>query len=91
MKSEKVKKFIRDKQVYMLDPRFVGYREVKALGRNNSYRAVELAEQEAEERMRKKAEEAFFSCCHCVLPQYVRNKCETCEAYKSFIQKLNEE
>lgn len=59
MKSEKVKKFIRDKQVYMLDPRFVGYREVKALGRNNSYRAVELAEQEAEERMREKALSAF--------------------------------
>lgn len=53
--------------------------------------AVEIAEQEAEERMRKKAEEAFLSYCYCEEHQYVRKKCENCEAYKSFIQELNEE
>lgn len=53
--------------------------------------AIEIAEQEAEERMREKAEEAFLSYCYCEENRYLRKKCENCEAYKSFIQKLNEE
>lgn len=47
--------------------------------------AVEIAEQEAEERMRQKATEAFLSCCYCEEHQYVHKKCG------NFIQKLNEE
>lgn len=61
------------------------------IDRKAAFEAVELAEQEAEERMRKKAEEAFLSYCYCEEHQYVRKKCENCEAYKSFIQKLNEQ
>ena len=53
--------------------------------------AVELAEQEAEERMRRKAKEAFISCCDCEEFQYDGKKCENCDTYKSFIQKLNGE
>lgn len=52
---------------------------------------VELAEQEAEERMRRKAKEAFISCCDCEEFQYDGKKCENCDTYKSFIQKLNGE
>ena len=51
---------------------------------------AELAEQEAEERMRRKAKEAFISCCDCEEFQYDGKKCENCDTYKSFIQKLNE-
>lgn len=57
-------------------------------------RAVELAEQEAEERMRAKAIDAFKSSC-----KYqdgcgeANRKCDPkqCEDFKLFIQKLNEE
>lgn len=52
--------------------------------------AVVLAEQEAEERMRRKAKEAFISCCDCEEFQYDGKKCENCDTYKSFIQKLTE-
>lgn len=52
--------------------------------------AVELAEQEAEERMRAKAIEAYCQDCGC----RVENKCgiesNSCIAFRAFIQKLNE-
>lgn len=54
-------------------------------------KAVECAEQEAEERMRQKAIEAFcdecacFEACICCLPAGV------CDRQNNFIQKLNEE
>lgn len=52
--------------------------------------AVELAEQEAEERMRAKAIEAYCQDCGC----RVENECgidsDSCIAFRTFIQKLNE-
>ena len=51
---------------------------------------AELAEQEAEERMRAKAIEAYCQDCGC----RVENKCgiesNSCIAFRAFIQKLNE-
>lgn len=94
MKSEKAKEIINDGSCHvsdgiLLDGHRVGCADLVYYG--DAIAAISAAEKEAEVRMRKKAEEAFISCCNCVLPQYVRNKCETCEAYKSFIQRLNEE
>lgn len=52
--------------------------------------AVELAEQEAEERMRAKAIEAYCQDCGC----RVENECgidsDSCIAFRTFIQKLSE-
>lgn len=52
--------------------------------------AVSLAEQEAEERMRAKAIEVYCQDCGC----RVVNKCgigsDSCIAFRTFIQKLNE-
>ena len=50
--------------------------------------AVELAEQEAEERMRDKAIEAFRTVCFCDDKDAI---CNTCPIMEKFIQKLNEE
>lgn len=51
--------------------------------------AIELAEQEAEERMREKAVEAFKS--ECVFrDQRCKPDCKGCGKVKQFIQKLNE-
>ena len=51
---------------------------------------AELAEQEAEERMRAKAIEAYCQDCGC----RVENECgidsDSCIAFRTFIQKLNE-
>lgn len=53
-------------------------------------RAAELAEQEAEERVRQKAAKAYCHDCCCT----VAGKCgigsENCIALRDFIQKLNE-
>ena len=49
--------------------------------------AVELAEQEAEERMRKKAIEAFGEGCFCDDKGAL---CGTCSIQEDFIQKLTE-
>ena len=51
---------------------------------------VEIAEQEAEERMRKRAIEAYCQDCGC----RVENECgidsDSCIAFRTFIQKLSE-
>lgn len=92
MKSERAKEYIN-----CIVPNKCNFDYCAEVGRLNGSiyvdvcKAVDLAEQEAEERMREKAEEAFLSCCFCEEHQYVRKKCENCEAYKSFIQELNEE
>lgn len=60
------------------------------IDRKAAFEAVELAEQEAEERMRGKAVEAFKS--ECVYrDQRCKPDCEGCGIVKQFIQKLNEE
>lgn len=65
--------------------------KVKAYDRDMVNKAIELAEQEAEERMREKAVKAYcdecacFEACVCCLPP------EACDRKNDFIQKLNEE
>ena len=94
MKSEKAKDILNDGSCHvsdgiLLDGHRVGCADLVYY--SDAIEAIKAAEQEAEERMRAKAEEAFLSCCFCEGHQYVRKKCENCEAYKSFIQELNEE
>ena len=83
MKSEKAKSFIDNDAIQMNN----GDRMIDA---STAYTAVELAEQEAEERMRAKAIEAYCQDCGC----RVENKCgiesNSCIAFRAFIQKLNE-
>lgn len=81
MKSEKAKSFIDNDAIQMNN----GDRMIDA---STAYTAVELAEQEAEERMREKAIEAFcdecacFEACICCLPA------GACDRKNNFIQKL---
>lgn len=51
---------------------------------------VELAEQEAEERMQTKAAEAYCRDCCCTVVGKCGIGLENCEALRDFIQKLNE-
>ncbi len=58
MKSEKAKAIIRESDFYFqIDG--VTFHEARAVMKKDAIRAVEIAEQEAEERMRRKAVEAF--------------------------------
>lgn len=58
MKSEKAKAIIRESDFYFhIDG--VTFQEARAMMKKDAIKAVELAEQEAEERMRRKAVEAF--------------------------------
>ena len=52
--------------------------------------AVELAEQEAEERMRQKAAKAYCHDCCCTVVGKCGIGSENCIALRDFIQKLNE-
>lgn len=83
MKSEKAEEYLFENGL--------GYPYTGYVTEPVAERAAELAEQEAEERMRRKAKEAFISCCDCEEFQYDGKKCENCDTYKSFIQKLNGE
>jgi hypothetical protein len=90
MKSEKARQYLLKvvTPIAMMYPDCPGECDIKLI---EAKRAIELAEQEAEERMRRKAKEAFISCCDCEEFQYDGKKCENCDTYKSFIQKLNGE
>lgn len=93
MKSERAKQYLL-KVVAPIAPMYPGHPEECDLKLIEAKRAVELAEQEAEERMRDKAIDAFKSSC-----KYqdgcgeANRKCDPkqCEDFKLFIQKLNEE
>lgn len=82
MKSEKAKKYLFENGL--------GYPYTGYVTEQAAERAVELAEQEAEERMRAKAIEVYCQDCGC----RVENKCgidsDSCIAFRTFIQKLNE-
>ena len=89
MESEKAKAIIRESDFYFqIDG--VTFHEARAMMKKDAIRAVEIAEQEAEERMRAKAIEAYCQDCGC----RVENKCgiesNSCIAFRAFIQKLNE-
>lgn len=62
MKSEKAKAIIRESDFYFqIDG--VTFHEARAMMKKDAIRAVEIAEQEAEERMREKAIEAHRKVC----------------------------
>lgn len=62
MKSEKAKAIIRENDFYFsIDG--VTFQEARAMMKKDAIKAVELAEQEAEERMRQKAIEAHRKVC----------------------------
>lgn len=82
MKSEKAEKYLSENGL--------GYPYTGYVTEQVAERAAELAEQEAEERMRAKAIEAYCQDCGC----RVENECgidsDSCIAFRTFIQKLNE-
>lgn len=62
MKSEKAKAIIRENDFYFsIDG--VTFQEARAMMKKDAIKAVELAEQEAEERMRERAIEAHRKVC----------------------------
>lgn len=87
MKSEKAKQYLLKvvTPIAMMYPDCPGECDIKLI---EAKRAIELAEQEAEERMREKAIEAFcdecacFEACICCLPA------GACDRKNNFIQKL---
>lgn len=93
MKSEKAKQYLLKvvTPIAMMYPDCPGECDIKLI---EAKRAIELAEQDAEERMREKAIEAFKSSC------VYKDGCggagracdlALCEDLRLFIQKLNEE
>lgn len=80
MKSEQAEKFLYDHEC--------GYPYGGYVTMQDAERAAELAEQDAEERMRDKAIEAF--CEDCPFYNHAGN-CPDCRALNAFKQKLNEE
>ncbi len=58
MKSGKAKKIIRETDLY-ISVQGVMFQDSRAMMKKDAIKAVEIAEQEAEERMRKKAISAF--------------------------------
>lgn len=87
MKSEKAKQYLLKvvTPIAMMYPYCPGECDIKLI---EAKRAIQLAEQEAEERMREKAIEAFcdecacFEACICCLPA------GACDRKNNFIQKL---
>ncbi len=85
MKSEKAKAIIRESDFYFhIDG--VTFQEARAMMKKDAIKAVELAEQEAEERMRAKAhkivKEMMGGLFQGDMPQKIADE---------FIQKLNKE
>lgn len=60
---------------------------------SDTYLIAEIAERDAEERMRKKAAKAYCQDCCCTIVGECRCGIgsENCEALRDFIQKLNED
>lgn len=91
MKSEKAKEYITHATCTAQEyaERFGG-REL-VVSRWDVSTAIELAEQEAEERMRAKAIEAFCMDCICASDSKHCSFGDDCAVKVDFIQKLNEE
>ncbi len=89
MKSEKAKEFI-DRCINNITAELADHAKWQI--RTAMTHTADLAEQEAEERMRKKAVRAYCQDCCCT----VVGECiygigsEKCDALRDFIQKLNE-
>lgn len=90
MKSEKAKEYITHATCTAQEyaERFGG-REL-VVSRWDVSTAIELAEQEAEERMRQKAVKAYCHDCCCTVAGECGIGSENCIALRDFIQKLNE-
>lgn len=89
MKSEKAKAIIRESDFYFhIDG--VTFQEARAMRKKDAIKAVEIAEQEAEERMRQKAVKAYCHDCCCTVVGECGIGSENCIALRDFIQKLNE-
>lgn len=77
MKSEKAEKYLFENGL--------GYPYTGYVTEPVAERAAELAEQEAEERVRQKAIEAYRRSCSCG-----ESTCNSCALMRRFIQKLTE-
>lgn len=89
MKSEKAKQYLLKvvTPIAMMYPYCPGECDIKLI---EAKRAIELAEQETEERMRKKAAKAYCRDCCCTVVGKCGIGSENCVALRDFIQKLNE-
>lgn len=87
MKSEKAREFI-DGCINNLTVDMADHAERQL--RLAMTHTAELAEQEAEERMRKKAAKAYCRDCCCTVVGKCGIGSENCVALRDFIQKLNE-
>lgn len=93
MKSERAKRFVDDLSITIEADGNRVISQSTVVGIWDVYMAINIAEQEAEQRMRQKAVEAFKSSC-----EYkdgcggIGRDCHPilCEDLRSFIQKLNE-
>lgn len=56
---------------------------------SDTYRIAEIAERDAEERMRKKAIKAYCQDCSCRVENECGIESDSCIAFRTFIQKLN--
>lgn len=82
MKSEKAEKYLFENGL--------GYPYTGYVTEQAAERAVELAEREAEERMRKRAIEAYCQDCGCRVENECGIESDSCIAFRTFIQKLTE-
>ena len=89
MKSEKAKQYLLKvvTPIAMMYPDCPGECDIKLI---EAKRAAELAEQEAEERMRKRAIEAYCVDCCCTVVGACGIGADNCVALRQFIQKLTE-
>lgn len=83
MKSENARKYL-DKDAVIMNN---GDRMVDA---SIAYTAIDIAEQEAEERMRHKAVKAYCSDCCCTVVGTCGIGADDCVALRNFIQKLKD-
>lgn len=96
MKSGKAKKIIRETDLY-ISVQGVMFQDSRAMMKKDAIKAVEIAEREAEERMRERAAKAFKFACRdnfggvCWANDDHHVKCSgKCAKMNDFIQKLNE-
>jgi len=83
MKSENARKYL-DKDAVIMNN---GDRMVDA---SIAYTAIDIAEQEAEERMRQKAVKAYCYDCCCTVVGTCGIGADDCVALRNFIQKLKD-
>lgn len=87
MKSEKAKEFI-DGCINNLTAELADHAKWQI--RTAMTHTADLAEQEAEERMRKRAIEAYCQDCGCRVENECGIESDSCIAFRTFIQKLTE-